>query len=731
MKRSPASGRRIVELAALVAATLLSACGADAPSNGSPDVDATSDAADTRDGQADGSGDTDASAPGDADGDGIGDELEDRNRNGTYDGGLETDWQSRDTDGDGIPDGTEDANRNGEVDVGETDPRTADTDGDGIADDDEGRQGTDPTDADSDDDGIPDGTELENGTDPNDPDSDDDGLRDGDEDRDGDGVIDEGETDPNDADTDGDGTPDGLETLAIACAVASEQPSQRTTSELGDWDWFLPASWITGDYGVRSGLTGPATRATFAGAPDLPLAGAIVSRAPAEARERPAEAFDAWLAAVSRRVRVPERELRPVSTWDLRNALRATVTLVFDGPRSSGGVLDELVAATLDRTLDDLPDRAPDGGEASARWTVELAIVRRSDDRSLFAMTARPTGASVPPAVVEAASTTSFGQFGDATENRCAAIVPEPEPAPVDFLWVVDNSESMLEDRETVAEAADVFFETLANSFLDFRIAVVSTNLRTNEWLVADPGFQRNLDVFRAEVRRPPVQFGDVSFEFGLETATNIIELAASNAAEPQARWRRDAARVLIFFSDEDAQSVEDLADAGDGRCSISSDLTLSDCPPVADFVQLLADESITAYAITGDLPSGCTSDSGPGFSEEPGAAYIASAFASGGAFASICADDLGAAVDGIVRAAIGAASVYALDDTPIAATLRVARNGALVARDPENGWTFDERTNRVAFHGDARPGIDDELAIGYRTWVDLTEDPTGVLPPE
>ncbi len=81
----------------------------------------------------------------DTDGDGILDGLEDANRNGVFDQGIETNPLSSDTDGDRLPDGWvssmgmgEDHNCNGIVDEGfETDPCDPDTDGDTITDFDE------------------------------------------------------------------------------------------------------------------------------------------------------------------------------------------------------------------------------------------------------------------------------------------------------------------------------------------------------------------------------------------------------------------------------------------------------------------------------------------------------------------------------------------------------------------------------------------------------------------
>ncbi len=86
--------------------------------------------------------------------------------------------------------------------------REEDRDGDGVLDDDE----TDPNDPDTDGDGLIDGIEVDlsdgNSTDPRNPDSDGDYLKDGFEDQNGNGRVDPTETDPLNKDTDGDGVND-------------------------------------------------------------------------------------------------------------------------------------------------------------------------------------------------------------------------------------------------------------------------------------------------------------------------------------------------------------------------------------------------------------------------------------------------------------------------------------------------------------------------------------------
>lgn len=100
--------------------------------------------------------------------------------------------------------------------------------------DDSQSQGSDPSEGeDSDEDGLSDSQEenAQNPTDPSNPDSDGDGLKDGEEDRNGNGQVDEGETDPNNPDTDGDGLGDGEEQSVPTQGATTQDVAGEMTPE--------------------------------------------------------------------------------------------------------------------------------------------------------------------------------------------------------------------------------------------------------------------------------------------------------------------------------------------------------------------------------------------------------------------------------------------------------------------------------------------------------------------
>ena len=156
----------------------------------------------------------------DTDKDGLSDGTEDRNKNGLWDEGTETNPLIWDTDADGLSDGAEDRNGDHVQGPDETDPLDPDSDKDGLLDGLEvNGLNTNPLSKDSDGDGLDDGLEFGQApdvdpssvTNPAQADTDADGVADGVEDADQNGRVDPGETDPNNPDSDGDGLLDGEE----------------------------------------------------------------------------------------------------------------------------------------------------------------------------------------------------------------------------------------------------------------------------------------------------------------------------------------------------------------------------------------------------------------------------------------------------------------------------------------------------------------------------------------
>jgi hypothetical protein len=704
---------------------LLTACSSDPVATGEGDATQIADSGDL-------SGDFRLTPTSDDfDGDGILNDLEDRNQNGRYDEGTrETDAWNPDTDGDGIPDGVEDANHNGQVDEGETDPRVRDTDGDGLDDLEEiATHGTDPTRADTDGDGISDGDEINTtGTDPNNRDSDNDGLEDGEEDRNGDGIVDETETDPNLQDTDGDGILDAQENIQVACAP-SRQP-QVILFEDGTGDWLLALPELVDDSGTY-GLIGSASnflRTGYFHDTEGDVFGFIVGKEPDRTVQFGVHQAENETTYLQNIATVSNRRVTPAVSWDLFTAAVVELDLTFSEPLAASTVRDEVTAAMARRPISSLGVRVGTTGPVSTRWHLRFSSTFRIPGRVFMVGALAPAetvAASelVRQQIIDVTDTTILSQYGDQLDQECEIIEVVADQFKVDFLFLVDSSLSMRDDREALSLVATQFFDRLQTTLLDFRIAVATTGMHLDDsWILVEPGFSRAREDFAAQILDPP----GATLENGLETGLNIARLARGGATSGGTHARADAKLIVVFVSDEQDQGIDFQVRQGVPGCDPAADPFIPDCPLLITRIEEYLAAEIIGFALTGDMPSGCgeAGGEGPGHAEEPGRGYIQVAYATGGSFGSICSTDHSALLDDIMRAAFGAASTFLLDPPPIAHTIRVVLDGTVLDRSRINGFDYNPAAQSLVFYGEARPDLDSELIVSYRYFLDLTEDP-------
>lgn len=657
----------------------------------------------------------------DSDGDGLPNDLEDRNRNGVYDqDSFETDANNPDTDGDGLADGAEDANRNGQVDEGETDPRTSDTDSDGLSDSEELLDlGTDPTLSDTDGDGIDDGAELNVvGTDPLHPDSDGDGLQDGEEDRNGDGHLDDAETDPLMQDTDGDGVIDSSEPLQLACA-RSRQPEVVLFDETdGNWMLAFPALIDEMDSYTLSSST---AAAGYFHDTDGEIFGFVVVKQPDWGRSG-FEQADIEASYLRNIAQVSERQITPLTTWDDRPGAYAFVEIELSEILSASTVRDEIAAAMVRRSTGELGVRIAATGPTSTRWALTYSATLQSDSRvvligALAPATSYDEDAQLRSQLRSMTDTSNLSLSGDSLEHICMPIPVVADEFEADFLWLVDKSLSMQDDREQVAALADTFFNTLALTLLDFRIAVASTGMHNDDsWITVSPGFSAAKADFVEQMLDPP----GGQLEYGLATGIKILTLARGTATSSGTHARPNAKLVVIFFSDEQDQAIDFQIAQGVPGCDPGADETLSDCPLLQDYIDQYVELDVTCFAITGDQPSGCgVADSElPGYAEEAGHGYIQTAYGTGGSFHSICSSGMAEIINEIIRAAFGAASTYELHPPAITPTIRIIVDSEVVPNDETDGFTYDPIAQTLRFFGDYRPSMDSEIFVSYHAFA-------------
>ncbi|RJO73053.1 MAG: hypothetical protein C4523_02225 [Myxococcales bacterium] len=666
----------------------------------------------------------------DTDDDGLPDCIEDKNHNGRRDPD-ETDLNDPDTDDDGLLDGVEDRNHDGTRQFNETDPLDEDTDFDRLKDGEEDTNAngqwdpgveTDPHNPDTDQDNVIDGNELTGGytngdSDPLDRDTDDDTLPDGAEDKNGNGTYEPelGETDPTLVDSDDDGTPDNLESVILICQDSAYTELNLLNSFDGNWTLALLPAFA---YVELDLLPNPGEKlfgAAFEHQTES-VAGFIVAKPLASGRVANQVAADNALLAPLPSTGGLNHRGRIYQSYDGFEAMTSRYTVTVGG--ASVGALRNRVLGLLANRNPAAISALPAGpAETGVEFEILTETLVRLDDGTAITIAAVLTKAHYddrnnPEERILATDLTdgsAVAQSQRGTFSSCDADIGKPS-APVDFLWVVDDSGSMSEDQQAVADAASLFGQIMASAGIDFRVGVTSTDCAQGE--LGDNKFTRDTAQFQSDVQDPPCG----SSEYGLRAGQAAINHAQNSGLPERERLRAEASIIVIFLSDEEDQQYQDCL------------------PPIfpgwpgCDKPQLLngykdyyKNVPTTAFAIVGDTPDGCgnaSEGSGQG-SGEAGSAYIEVAYHTGGVFGSICAPNFRPIMEEILRAAAGTASTYELRHHPISSSIRAMVDGTEVPRHPTLGFEYDVVSETVVFYGDSRPEAGRDVVISYRYFRD------------
>ncbi|EAU65178.1 conserved hypothetical protein [Stigmatella aurantiaca DW4/3-1] len=264
----------------------------------------------------------------------------------------------------------------------------------------------------------------------------------------------------------------------------------------------------------------------------------------------------------------------------------------------------------------------------------------------------------------------------------------------VDILWVVDDSGSMANQRETLTLNFSRFLEELLRLQVRFQIGVISTNF-------VDRGVLRGTTkIITGETPEPRQVFLQntafpASSRARLEQGLRMMELALTepNLSGANAGFLRpNAALAVIVVTDEDDGSYGDPA-------------------YYARFLRSLkgpGNENLSSLSIIGGTtPDGCFPPGEEvyfGGRADPAFRYSAVATRTGGIVGSICDASFESTLVKIASALNSLRRAFPLSLKPVPATLHVLVNGTPVPRDLVNGWQYRADTQSVAFLGNYVP---------------------------
>ncbi len=688
----------------------------------------------------DGAVNTECEPYADDDGDGINNHDEGCEFNRDTDGDGVFDYVDQDSDNDGISDFIESGDQN---------PQTPpiDTDGDGIP---------DFLDQDSDNDGVPDREE----------------------DRNGDGVLGscttpcsstspcpnatdycspssgvcvnidclDGETDPGSGDTDGDGLPDGQEPTFI-CNERSEQnpngrkPIRREHHASGLFQVGLEdtALWLETDPS-NAGYNEAAGSFDLVDT-DHELSGFVIAR-PASAADAAAEAQ----AVIQQMNTITGANGTPLTSGSSTTShdghdtvVSAVVRTTISGSASIGSTRNSIIAAVMGRNQADFPSLSQqNNGVTATEFIVSFAVQIRADGQAIImgavATSAQySSGEHVGYHVDDMANGTSLAEVTALTEIECESYFVETSPV-ADIVWVVDDSGSMDDDQQRVADAGSVFLNIANQSGLDWRMCVVDMTdgnpgdccTRAGQsddfWL----GPTQSGDFLDCITDPAGHRTADGGYEHGFTQMEDAInQHMPRNAGDPH-KVRPEAKLVVIFISDEPAQEFKDncgLSSSG-GNWSASCDTLVTQ---YTNYLQQPEHDAVAhGILVPGSTPN-CSSQGGWSRGYEEVIAQV------GGQTGSICQTDLTATLSLIIQDIVGSASPVILQHTPISVSLAVAKEDKTTSpstflalpRSRINGFDYRASANTIVFLQQDFSNPPYEVVVSYQRWV------TGLVPPD
>ncbi len=300
-----------------------------------------------------------------------------------------------------------------------------------------------------------------------------------------------------------------------------------------------------------------------------------------------------------------------------------------------------------------------------------------------------------------------------ANDGATTDIFHQLEGPKLDILWVIDDSCSMFDEQARLIDNLTQFVGYADAQNADYQMAVTNTDSRSRNAGRLHRCFPHPVVIgssyadsaTREEAFECMFNLGTTGggeFEAGLGAAMRVLERATDpNNADPNvnpnaALLRPDAKLVVVVMSDEDDQSVE--AD-----------------PVIRDFYFSVKGahrpDRVSVHAIAGPVDHACETgvrQASPGFR------YHWMTQQTGGIFFDICQPDWQPVLQDLGLSVFTPIDEWDLTQAADPASLVVTVDGVPVARDVNNGYTYNPLGNSIKFHGAALPEPGAEIIADY-----------------
>jgi hypothetical protein len=273
----------------------------------------------------------------------------------------------------------------------------------------------------------------------------------------------------------------------------------------------------------------------------------------------------------------------------------------------------------------------------------------------------------------------------------------EQSPTPkVDVLWVVDNTGSMVQEQQMLANGMHRFVEALNHENINWHAGIVTTDVSGNDagvlqgtpWLITS-----NIDQ-AAEALQDAAHVGLLGHQPEAGLAAAVIALSPELKETNRGFRRDDAALHIVVFSDSDDDSE-----------SVLGPNTTERFLEFLDQQAIITGHSASFSAVVGASPHGCI---GQGGTALPGTRYIDVVDQSGGTQGNICNADFESVMTVLASQSVEWKTRFTLQAEPDKETLRIQVNDQRI----DTGWILLPELPGIEFN--VAPEPDAEIRIRY-----------------
>lgn len=297
----------------------------------------------------------------------------------------------------------------------------------------------------------------------------------------------------------------------------------------------------------------------------------------------------------------------------------------------------------------------------------------------------------------------------------------------VDILWVIDNSVSMGDEQEELANRFGEFITAMGDVGLDWQIAVVTTDMEESD---ESGRIQGGPLILTPETGNYENKFKNLATGVGLEGSDKEagIDAAIQALSDPlltgyNAGFVRDGAKLsIIYLSDENDCTNRGAMAGMDGEaCYSQPDLLVPMSDLIAEYQTLKSDlNMLKVSAIVGpEVSEGCAG-------AVPGFRYRTMAEAFGGLSASICEEDFTEIMTSLGLQSAGLYTSFRLTYAAVLGTIEVYVDDVEVAESDTDGWSYDETYQILTFNGTSVPDYGTTITVNYEVAGARTEDTGG-----